>query len=383
MDDPIYLDYNATTPPAPEVIEAMVPALRELWGNPSSVHAYGQRARRAVERAREQVASLLGCHTDEVVFTAGGTESDNAAIVGVAEALADRGRHLVISAIEHAAVGEACRYLEGRGWTVTRVGVDGNGRVDPTGVTAAVRQDTVLVSIMHANNETGVVQPVTEIGSALRARGVVFHTDAAQTVGKLETRVDDLNVDLLTVAAHKLYGPKGVGALYLRRGTPFSGLLRGAGHEAGRRAGTEDVAGIVGLGRACSLAQQELPERAAHMREMRDRLEHGLCERIPDLLIHGGRAERLPNTLLAALPGADATELVARLDGVALGSGAACHSGKAHVSATLAAMGVPEELALCTLRMTVGRPTTAREIDAALERIVPCALELRKARGGG
>lgn len=377
MDDPVYLDYNATTPVAPEVIEAMVPALSELWGNPSSAHAYGQKARRAVEAAREQVAELLDCHADEVVFTGGGTESDNAAVVGVAEACAERGRHVVITAIEHAAVGEACRYLEGRGWTVTRVGVDRDGRVDAADVLTALRPDTVLVSVMHANNETGVVQPVAEIGDAVRARGVAFHTDAAQSVGKLETRVGNLNVDLLTVASHKLYGPKGVGVLYLRRGTPFSGLLRGAGHESGRRAGTENVAGLVGLGRACALALQELPQRAAHMREMRDRLEGGLREGIPDLVVHSGRVERLPNTLSAALPGADATELVSRLDDVALGSGAACHSGKAHVSATLVAMGVSEDLALCTLRMTVGRPTTAGEIDVAVQRITHHALELR------
>ena len=377
MSAPIYLDYNATTPIAPEVLEAMLPALRDTWGNPSSAHAYGRAARAAVERARAEVAELLGCPAPEIVFTAGGTESDNAAIVGVAEALTDRGRHLVVSAVEHAAVEQACRYLEGRGFSVTRVPVDADGRVSAADCEGALRPDTTLVSVMHANNETGVLQPVREIADRVRSRGIVMHSDTAQSVGKIGVRVDELGVDLLTVAAHKLYGPKGVGALYLREGTPFGGFLRGAAHESGRRSGTENVAGIVGLGAACDLARRELPGRTDHLRDLRDRLERRLRELLPDLVIHGGTAERLPNTSSVALPGADATTLVGQLDGVAAAAGAACHSGKPHVSRTLEAMGVAPALALCTLRLTVGRPTTPGEIDQAAERIGAVALRLR------
>ncbi|MDH3227491.1 MAG: cysteine desulfurase [Thermoleophilia bacterium] len=380
MRDPIYLDYNATTPVAPEVVEAMVPALREAWGNPSSTHAYGRRARSALDVGRGQVAGLLGCEPTEIIFTSGGTESDNAAIVGVAEALSERGQHIVTSVVEHAAIEQACRYLERRGWSVSRVPVDGEGRVDPEGVADAVRPNTVLISIMHAQNETGVIQPIREIADRVRGDGIVLHSDAAQSVGKLAARVDDLGVDLLTIAGHKLYGPKGVGALYLRTGTPFVELLKGAGHEAGRRSGTENVPAIVGLGAACELAERELPRRSEHMSEMRDRLEQALRREIPDLVVHGASVERLPNTLSVALPGADATQLVAAVDGVAAGSGAACHSGKPHVSPVLRAMNVAEELALCTLRLTTGRSTTPEEIDAAASRISQTAFTLREKR---
>jgi len=369
MTRPIYLDYNATTPIAPEVLEAMIPALSETWGNPSSAHLYGREARRAVEIARGRVAALIGAEPDEVIFTGGGTESDNAAVVGVAEALAERGRHVVISAVEHAAVGRACDYLAGRGWQITRVPVDGQGRLEAAAVEAALRDDTTLVSMMHANNETGVLLPIAEIAGITRRRGVVFHCDAAQSVGKLAVRVDELGVDLLTVAAHKLYGPKGVGALYLRRGTPFAGFLRGAAHEAGRRSGTESVPLIVGLGAACELAARELPERTRHLRALRDRLERRLRESFPALVVHGGEAERLPNTLYAAIPGVEMADLLARLHDVATAAGAACRGDKTEPSAVLRAMGVSDELARCTLRLTVGSPTTEEEIDRAAERI--------------
>ncbi len=373
MGDPIYLDYNATTPIAPEVLAVMLPAERELWGNPSSAHLFGRRAHEALERARGQVAELLGCAPDEVIFTGGGTESDNAAVVGVAEALAQRGRHLVISAIEHAAVENACAYLEGRGFEVTRVGVDPDGRVAAAEVARAIRSDTILVSVMHANNETGVLQPLSEIGRAARARGVLFHTDAAQSVGKLPARVDDLGCDLLTVAAHKLYGPKGTGALYLRRGTPFAPLLCGAGQERGRRSGTESVPQLVGFGAACALAHAEIDFRAVHLQTLSDRLLERLRERIPDLVVHGGRVERLPNTLSVAIPGVAAQLLLSRLDGVATGAGAACHSGTFRPSRVLRAMAVPDDLAVCTLRLTVGRPTTIAEVETAAAEIGDCA----------
>jgi len=377
MTDPIYLDYNATTPVAPEVLEATVAAMSELWGNPSSDHVYGRRAGAALELARAQVASLLGCHTDEIVFTGGGTESDNAAIVGVAEERADRGRHIVTSSIEHPAVEEACAYLERRGWSVTRVGVDGLGRIAAEELEAALRSDTTLVTIMHANNETGVVQPIRRIAECTRARNIPFHTDAAQSVGKLAVHVADLDIDLLTLAGHKLYAPKGVGALYLRRGTPFAGFLRGAGHESGRRSGTENTAQIVGLGAACALAERELESRADHLRAMRDRLDRGLRAAFPDLVVHGAEAERLPNTLSASIPGVDAHRLLKRLQGVATAAGAACHAGESAPSAVLRAMGVPDEVAVCTLRLTTGRSTTPDEIDAAISEIVREAGALR------
>jgi len=369
MGEPIYLDYNATTPLAPEVLAAMLEALRDAWGNPSSAHAYGRRARAAVENARAEVAALLACEPDEVLFTSGGTESDNAAIFGVADALALRGRHLLISAVEHAAVEQACRRLEDRGYEITRVPVDRDGRVAATDVAAALRPDTVLVSVLHAQNETGVLQPVAEIGALARARGIPFHTDAAQSVGKLAVSVGDLGADLLTVAGHKLYAPQGVGALIVRRGTPFAPLLRGAGHEAGRRSGTENVAGIVGLGAACALASRELPTRTGHLTELRDRLEAKLRRVVPDLVVHGGAVPRLPNTLSVALPGTRALDVAARAEGVSIAAGAACHSRRPSASAVLRAMGVPEDLALATLRLTVGRPTTSEEIDVAADRI--------------
>ena len=378
MTDPIYLDYNATTPIAPEVLEAMLPALSNLWGNPSSGHPYGRRAAAAVARARSQVAGLLACESAEIVFTSGGTESNNAAIIGVAETLASRGRHLITSSIEHPAVEQVCCYLEGRGWDVTRLPVDGDGRVDPSDVERAIRPLTVLVTVMHANNETGVVQPVTEIGQITRPKGIVLHSDAAQSVGKLPVSVNGLGVDLLTVAGHKLYAPKGVGALYIRQGTPFSGFLRGAAHESGRRAGTENTAQIVGLGAACELARQELETRATHMRTMRDRLESALREKLPDLLVHGGGVERLPNTLFAAIPGVDANRLLSRMSDVAAATGSACHSGQTEPSRVLEAMGVSDAVARSTLRFSVGRSTSAGEIDIAAETIVAAALADRR-----
>jgi len=377
MSDPIYLDYNATTPLAPEVLEVMRPALAAAWGNPSSSHVFGLRAREALEQARGQVAALLGCDPEEIVFTSGGTESDNAAIVGVAETLADRGRHLVTTRIEHPAVENVCRYLERRGWEVTRVPVNRDGRVTAAAVIDSLRPSTTLVSVMHANNETGVIQPVREIGAVCRSRRIPFHTDAAQSVGKIPTRVEQLGVDLLTVAGHKLYGPKGVGALYVRRGTPFSPFLHGAGHERGRRPGTENVSQIVGLGAACEIALAEIDSRPAHLASLTERLERALRERIDDLVVHGAGADRLPNTLSAAIPGVDAVALVSRIDGVAIAAGAACHSGAAEASSVLRAMGLPKAIALQTVRLTVGRPTTVDEIDRAVERIAGCALAMR------
>ena len=373
----IYLDYNATSPIAEEVLQGMLPAFGDLWGNASSAHLHGQRAKQALERARGQVAALLGCEADEIVFTSGGTESDNAAVLGIVEARNPNGGHVVTSVVEHAAIEQACRLLERRGTQVTRVPVDSDGRVRVDDVVGALREETALVSIMHGQNETGVLQPVAEIGALLRARGIPFHCDAAQSVGKMPIRVDALQVDALTLAGHKFYGPKGVGALYLRRGTPFRSYLLGAGHEAGRRAGTENVPGVVGLGLACELATRELPNRQAHLQTMRDRLIEGLRAALPDAVVHGLGVERLPNTVSVALPGTVAVEVAAAAPTVLCGTGPACHSGRPHLSPTLTAMGLPEPLALATLRLSVGRTTTEQQVDAAAAALAQAATQLR------
>lgn len=366
MSRPIYLDYNATTPVHPEVLTATTEALCEAWGNASSTHVYGREARARLEAAREQVAALIGATAEGLIFTGGGTESDNAAIVGVAEASERRGRHIVTTNVEHAAVEKACRRLEQRGWAVSRVPVDSDGRVDAEDVAHAMRDDTVLVSVMHGQNETGVLQPVAEIGRTARARGIPFHCDAAQSVGKLPVDVESFGCDLLTIAGHKLYAPKGIGALWVREGVPFRAVQLGAGHERGRRAGTENVAGAVGLGVACRLAAEKLPEIATRLASQRDRLAGGIREHVPDAIVHGEAVERLPNTLSIALPGTLGVEIVEALQHeVAMGAGAACHSGKAHVSGALDAMGVPAELALATLRLCVGSPTTDEEVERA------------------
>ena len=373
MPQPIYLDYNASTPLAPEVLETMTATLRDVHGNALSAHAFGAAARGVIEAARAEVAGALGAETDEIVFTSGGTESNNAAIFGVAHALADRGRHLVVTAIEHASVEHACRALEKRGWAITRVPVDPHGTIDASAVEASIRPDTVLVSVMHANNETGVIQPLAAAARAAHARGVPIHTDAAQSLGKIRVNVRELDVDLLSIAGHKVYAPQGIGALYLRRGTPFVPYLLGAGHQQNRRSGTESVALSAALGAACALADRNLDARRDHMQAMRDRLAAALADGFPSLIVHGALAKRLPNTLYAAFPGVDANELLSRMDGVATGSGAACHSGKTEPSKVLLAMGVTPEIARATLRLTTGGPTTEAEIDDAALRILAAA----------
>jgi cysteine desulfurase len=373
MRQPIYLDYNASTPVAPEVLDTMTAVFRDVHGNALSTHAFGSAARRVVETARGEVAAATGAEPDEIVFTSGGTESNNAAIHGVAEALADRGRHLVITSIEHASVEQACRVLEKRGWGVTRVPVDPHGAIDARAIDSAIRPDTALVSVMHANNETGVIQPVAAAARAAHAKGVLIHTDAAQSLGKIRVNVRELDVDLLSIAGHKLYAPQGVGALYVRRGTPLEPLLCGAGHQQNRRSGTESVALSAALGCACALAERELDARREHAQAMRDRLEARLREGFPALIVHGAEAKRLPNTLYAAFAGLNANDLLAGIDGVAAGSGAACHSGKAEPSRVLLAMGVKPEIARATLRLTTGRSTTEAEIDDAAARILEAA----------
>jgi cysteine desulfurase len=367
---PVYLDYNATTPHDPEVIAAMRPYLEEHFGNPSSGHSYGARAREAVEQARAGVAALLSCAAGEVVFTSGGTESNNMALKGAAFALRPRGNHIVTSLIEHPAVTEVCGWLAGRGFEITWLPVDEHGRVRVADVQAAMRPQTVLVSIMHANNEVGTVQPIAEIARVARRHGALMHTDAAQSAGKIPVDVEALGVDLLSIAGHKLYAPKGAGALYVRRGVVLEKFLHGAGQESGRRAGTENVLEIVGLGKACEVAQRDLAPNAEHMRQVRDALEAGLRTRLAAVRVNGHPVERLPNTLSISFRGQDAQALLSQLGSrVAASAGAACHAGALEISHVLRAMNVPPEFARGALRLSTGRTTTLQDIQTALDAI--------------
>jgi len=378
-DPPIYLDANATTPLDPRVAAVMRDAL-DLFGNPSSGHAYGREARAALDLARARVAALLGCSPAEIVFTSGGTEANNHALKGAAWARAGRGRHLVISAVEHPAVRGPAAWLAARGWETTTVPVDRDGRVDPADVARAVRPDTVLVSVMHANNEVGTLQPIAEIAGIARAAGALMHTDAAQSAGKVAVRVGELGIDLLSLAGHKLYGPKGVGALFVRGGVTIENLSHGAGHEAGRRPGTESVLLAAGLGEAARIAAAELGDELPRLTRLRDRLEAALVAGCPDAVVHARGAERLPNTLSLGFPGARADRLLAALPGVACSAGAACHGGGAEVSAVLAAMGAPREAALGTLRFSVGRFTSREDVDRAAPLILSAVAAAREGR---
>ena len=366
---PIYLDYNATTPVLPEVVDAMLPYLREHFGNPSSDHVYGQLAREAVARARGQVAALLGCDADEVVFTGGGTEANNLAIRGVAEARAER-RHVVTSVIEHPATAGPCDWLERHGWTVTRIAVDPDGRLRVADARAAIGDGTALLSMMHSNNETGVLQPVEETTAVARACGALVHTDAAQSAGKVHLDVRALGVDLLSIAGHKLYAPKGVGALFVKRGTPLVPFMRGAGHEGGIRPGTENVASIVGLGVACEAAVCDLDSTAAGLRRRRDALWNQLQAGVPGIELNGHRTLRLPNTLNVRFPRVTGSAVLAAAPDVAAATGSACHAGTTQASAVILAMGVDPESALGSVRLTLGRRTTDDEIGRAAAALI-------------
>lgn len=368
MNERIYLDYNATTPLAPEVAAAMSPLLTGTYGNPSSLHWAGLDARDAVEMARSQVAALLGCDATEVVLTSGGTEANNHAIKGLYFAAQDRGVpfHVITSHIEHPAVSEPCQFLERLGAEVTRLPVDRFGLVDPNDVRRAIRPHTALVTIMHANNEVGTIEPIAEIAAIAHDHGALCHTDAAQTVGKIPVDVESLGVDLLSVAGHKLYGPKGVGALFVREGLELEPLLHGASHEAGRRAGTENVLEIVGLGAACELAQHWIEDTS--IAALRDRFWQALQARFGDDVVLNGHPERrLPNTLNVSFRGELGSEILARVPNVAASTGSACHAGSLHVSPVLAAMGAPDELALGAVRFSLGRATAASEIEAVVQ----------------
>jgi len=363
---PIYLDHNATTPLLPDVVDAMLPYLREHFGNPSSGHAFGRRARDGVARAREQVAALLGSSPDEIVFTSGGTEANNLAIRGMTEARADR-RHVVTSVIEHPATANPCHWLERHGWRVSWIGVDADGRAKVEEIEAALGDDTALVTIMHANNETGVVQPVADIAREARRHRAIVHTDAAQSVGKIPVDVNALDVDLLSMAGHKLYAPKGVGVLFVRRGTPLAPFMLGAGHERGIRPGTENVASIVGLGVASEIARRDLSAWTARVHELRDQFWTVLRERIPGLVLNGHVSERLPNTLNVRFPGVSGTALLAATPEIAASTGSACHEGHESASTVILAMGVPAEDAISSVRLTLGRGTTREDITRAAD----------------
>ena len=368
-NDPIYLDHNATTPLLPEVVDAMLPYLREHFGNPSSGHVYGVRAGQAVAQARDQVARLLGCDPDEVVFTSGGTEANNLAIRGVVEVLGRKGA-IVTSTIEHPATARPCAWLEKLGHRVAQVGVDGGGRVRVDEAANAIDDQTSLVTVMHSNNETGTVQPIEELVSSAQRLGALVHTDAAQSVGKVPIRVQDLGVDLLSLAGHKLYAPKGVGALYIKRGTPLAPLLVGANHERGIRPGTENVASIVALGAACHAAMRDLSEVSARMEALRDDLWRRLYDEIPDLALNGSPRHRLPNTLNVRFPRASGTAVLAGAPEVAASTGSACHAGGETASAVIVAMGVSREDALGSVRLSLGRGTTDQAVVTAAQALI-------------
>jgi len=369
--DKVYLDYNATTPVHPEVVEAMLPYLKDNFGNPSSGHWYGQQTKKAVEKAREQVAQLLGCDTSEVIFTSGGSEANNQALKSLAYANKERGNHIITSQVEHPAILNTCRYLERQGIRVTYLPVDRFGRVSPESVADAITGDTILVTVMHANNEVGTVQPISLISEITRQQGIYLHTDAAQSVGKISAKVDELGVDLLTVAAHKFYGPKGIGALYVRQGTVIEPFIHGAGHEKGRRAGTENVAYIVALGKACELAARNLEETAQKLTELRDYFYQKLKDALGDnIVLNGHPTERLPNTLNVSFTGIDSNEFLSRLGEIAASTGSACSDKSRELSRVLQAMGVKPETGFGAVRFSLGRETTRRELDYAAERIV-------------
>jgi cysteine desulfurase len=374
---PIYLDYNATTPIDPEVAAAMLPYMREHFGNPSSSHWYGLEARKGVEKARGQVAAFLNCSPAEIVFTSGGTESNNHAIKGAARTLRRRGNHIITSAFEHPAVTEVCEYLAADGFEITYVPVDACGIINLDALEKAITERTILISVMHANNEAGTIQPIGEIARIARKRGILVHTDAAQSVGKLTVDVAELAVDLLTVAGHKLYAPKGIGALFIREGIELEKFMHGAGHEQGRRAGTENVIEIVGLGRACEAAKRDLAANMDRMKRTRDRLQEGLLRAVADVRVNGHPDRRLPNTLSVSFKGIDAGALLEAMEGLAASAGAACHGNSVELSRTLRAMAVPVEWARGTIRLSTGKYTTEGEVDRVVEIIVGAVRTLR------
>lgn len=376
----IYLDYNATTPIDPLVADTMIPILKGVFGNPSSTHKYGQEAKKEIEDARKKIAKLINANPYEIIFTSGGTESNNLAIKGVAYSLRDKGNHIITSSVEHPAVLEVCKSLEREGFIVSYLEVDKYGRVDPERIRASLKTTTILVSIMHANNEVGTIQPIEEIGKILKDTGIVFHCDAAQSIGKIPVDVDKLGVGLLSIAGHKFYGPKGVGALYIREGTKLQKLMYGANHENNLRPGTENILEIAGIGKAAEIAMEELQAGQLQMKETRDLLYNMISDNLPDTILNGHPEFHLPNTLSLSFPGVDISLLLSLLTDVAASAGAACHAEKITYSHVLRSMGVSPEIALGTIRLSTGKNTTLDEIKTAARLIIGKVNELRSNR---
>ena len=376
----IYLDYAATTPMAPDVLEAMLPAFSECWGNASGIYATGREARRAVENARKQAAEAIGAQPQEILFTSGGSESDNQALRGTAYALKEKGKHIITTAIEHHAVLNPCRLLQREGFEITCIRPDGGGRIDPEDIRKAIRKDTILISVMTANNEIGTLEPVGEIGRICRERGIVFHTDAVQAAGAAPTDVNEIGCDLLSLSAHKFYGPKGTGVLYVRQGTRMVPLIAGGEQERSLRAGTENVPGIVGLGKAIALAAEQRERNAEHMRKMRDRLAEGILSEVPGTTINGTNKDRLPNNCNIRFDGIDGEALLLRLDlaGIAASAGSACTAGSREVSHVLKAIGLSDGEARSSLRLTTGIHTTEEEIDETVRMVSEIVRDLRR-----
>ena len=383
MADRIYLDYAATSPVLPEVLEAMLPFFISSFGNPSGIYGTGREARKAVERARQQTAAAIGAESREILFTSGGSESDNMAIRGTALALQGKGRHLITSRIEHPAVLNPCRQLEKEGFSVTYLDPDPFGRIAPEDVERAIRPDTILVSIMAANNEIGTVQPVAWIGKICREKGICFHTDAVQAAGQMKLDVQELGADLLSLSAHKFHGPKGAGALYVRKGTRLEAVIRGGAQERGLRAGTENVPGIVGLGKAIETAEAEREENTRRIRELRDLLIRQVTERIPEVHLNGHPQERLANNCHFSFAGIESEALLLRLDlaGIAVSGGSACTSGNIEPSHVLRAIGLEEKYLKSGIRLTLGRETTGEEILETVRILQAIVADLRRMGG--
>jgi len=375
----IYLDYAATTPTDPEVVKAMLPYFADSFGNPSSIHSFGQEGKRAIEESRDRVADLIGARSEEIVFTSGGTEADNFAIKGAAFANEHKGNHIITTSIEHHAVIESCKFLEKRGFNVTYLPVDEDGLVDPGDVEKAITDNTILISVMHANNEMGTIEPIAQIGRIAREGEICFHTDAVQSAGHLPLNVDELNVDLLAMSAHKLYGPKGVGALYIRKGTRMISFMHGGEQEQRRRASTENVPGIVGFGKAAEIAQITMAEEVRSLTALRDKLIKGILGQIDHVHLNGHPAQRLPNNVNVSIEFVEGESVLLNLDlaGIAASTGSACSSSSLEASHVLLALGLSHELAHGSLRFTLGRMTTEEEIDYVLEILPKIVTKLR------
>jgi cysteine desulfurase len=376
----IYMDYAATTPTDPDVLASMLPYFSEIYGNPSSLHAFGQEAKYAVEKARDTIASFIGASADEIVFTSGGTESDNFAVKGVAHARKNKGNHIITSAIEHHAVLETGSFLEKNGFEVTRLPVDEYGLVRAVDVEKAITDKTILISVMHANNEIGTIQPIAEIGAIARKHGIIFHTDAVQTCGHIPINVKDMNIDLLSASGHKLYGPKGVGILYIRKGTRIQPLMQGGDQEKGRRASTLNVPGIVGMGKAVELAGENMSREAERLTILRDRMIHDILSKIKHVRLNGHPVYRLPNNVNVCIEFVEGESLLLNLDmeGIACSTGSACTSSSLEPSHVLLAIGLPHEIAHGSLRFTLGRHTTGEDVDHVLN-VLPGIVEKLRA----